>query len=293
MKVQRFREEAMATHFEFEFVGDAPMPLTGVAGMCSRELERLESLFSRFRQGSEVDCVNRLRDGESMWISSELAECLAQAMEVEWLSEGYFDSACGAFLDLLRKGDCAAQAPSWEQARMRRQEGCLRLDLEARRILCVRGGLMLDLGGIGKGYALQALSRLLDEEGFGNYRLSSGGSTLFCRGAGPEGAGWLCELRGSLEQRLLPMRDACLSASGADYQPMHLVRKGYPVSSAGRGRVWVRCCHAALADALSTACWLMPDDEVVLMAGRLAEPIEVWREDALGHVVPVVGQFSA
>ena len=89
----RYREEMMATHFEIYIVHPEKQVADSVAGMAFRELDRLEDLLSRFRDGSDIARINQMLEGETILISPECHECLRQGMEVQMLTNARFDIA--------------------------------------------------------------------------------------------------------------------------------------------------------------------------------------------------------
>ena len=130
-KLHRYREEAMATHFEILICHPDKQLADSLSGLVFRELDRLEDLLSRFRDGSDVVRMNQMQQGETILISEACHECLRQAMEIQVLTDGRFDVASGGFMELLRDlsgNPVAATEQNWERAREARKSGVLRID---------------------------------------------------------------------------------------------------------------------------------------------------------------------
>ena len=280
-RVFRFREEAMASHIEVLIRHNDKDLANSVAGMVFREVDRLEDLLSRFRDGSDIARINHLTRGERILISQECHTCLLQALEIQTLTQGKFDIAAGGFMDLVRDHDGNAVQSTdehWGKAREARMRGNLKIDPNEPRVSCVEPGLQLDLGGIGKGFVLEQLTELMGEFEIGNYLLSAGGSTLLARGMQAVDERWGTCLSGQKEAFDVTLQDACLSGSGFEVKGSHIIAGGRKLETATYRRVWVKTHHAALADALSTACFLMNEQEIHELKGILGDGLTVWVE---------------
>src|SRR2546428_326800 len=105
-------------------------------------------------------------------------------------------------------------------SRAREQTGWQRgrLDPRARSVFFLTRGLELDLGGIGKGYALDCVARVLREAGVTAALISSGSSSIYAIGAPPGKAGWPVRVSDPLDRtRILStilLKDQSLSTSG-------------------------------------------------------------------------------
>src|SRR5207248_1105998 len=122
--------------------------------------------------------------------------------------------------------------------------------------------LHLDLGAIGKGYALDRLAAVLREWGIESACLNSGGSTALAMDAPAGDDGWPIGLGEGATHRTLMLKHAALSGSGVAVKGPHLIdpRDGHPAER--MARVWSLAPSAAVADALSTAFFVWSDGEV-------------------------------
>ncbi len=244
------RHEAMNTTFSLRLAGDAAGLAGDLAFELFHELDRLEDKLSRFREDSEVTRINRLRAGESLRLSEECDACLRLALDLHGRTGGRFDVTLGRAIE-HRKGGGTGPAPA--------STGQLALDPTEPMISCLEPGREIDLGGIGKGFALDQLNRRLDEWDAPDSLLAAGASTQLARG----GRRWPIELRGEAASHGLELGEAALSASGTRIQGAHVVHPDPDWRGTGWTRLWVIAASAAEADAWSTAAMLMDRDELL------------------------------
>ena len=126
-------------------------------------------------------------------------------------------------------------------------------------------GVQIDLGGIGKGYAVDRVAELLREWSIDIALVSGGYSSVLALDA-PDGMkGWPLTLSnpGNRKQKLthLYLRDRALSGSGMQ-KGEHIIdpRTGQPIEDSRAA--WAFAGDAATSDALSTAFMIMSPDEV-------------------------------
>jgi len=290
-KVYHFRHEAMATHFECRVVHVDSEWAASLGGYFARELDRLESLLSRFWDGSDIFQINRLSSGQSLFLNEETYQCLRQAMELYVLTEGHFDVTVGAFMKLLRDdaGNSLSSSESdWTSAREAVARARLELHEERAAITCHQEGIELDLGGIGKGYALDCIRSEFLESGVKHFRLSAGGSTILCEGSNEQGEPWVSRLKGEQNELTIEVHQQSLSGSGYSVKGKHIVKKGSLASDQQYKRSWALADSAALSDALSTATILMTPDEIRACLDRLSGTARVWLESDSGSIDEVL-----
>lgn len=224
----------------------------------------VEARCSRFDARSEVMQLTA-RAGTAVAVSRLLYEVVRFALEVAAASDGAFDPTVGHILEArgfnrdYRTGRTIATTidPS-----VRCTFRDVRLD-HARRTITLRRPLILDLGGVAKGFAIDLAAHEL--ESFRSYAIDAGGD-LLVRGVNEAGGPWRVGVRHPREPtRLLEVlgvsdRAVCTSAGYervSEAGEGHLVdpRTGKSVCSASS--VTVIGPTAMLADALATAAFVL------------------------------------
>ena len=229
-------------------------------------LESFERRISRFRPDSLVSTINR--DAGMGWVAidHETEELFALCDLFHWRTKGIFDPS---LLPLLRLWDYHVQHPtlpaSVEVARARALVGWSRVQREPGRVRLPDTGMALDLGGIGKEYAVDKAIALARRHGIPSAMVNFG-RDIRAFGHPPEGGPW----RIGLENPGAP--DACwtgvavddaavcgsgMYARGFDFDGHrygHILdpRTGWPAES-GCSAAWVIAPSCTEAGILSTA----------------------------------------
>jgi thiamine biosynthesis lipoprotein len=267
--VHRFSHEAMAAVFEVLVAGEDATYARQAADAAFAEVDRLEAALSRFDPASDVSQINLLKAGESVRVGLAAFECLADAARVWAETRGAFDVTAGALVDCWKAKDGSARQPTDSEladARARTGMNLVAMSEKEHAIGVTRGGMGIDLGGIGKGYALDRMKTILQDWSIPRALVHGGESTVLALGS-PEGeAGWRVAV-GSVRSPAgvvgaIHLEDRALSGSSASAGHPHIIdpRTGRPAS--GKAGAWALASSAARADALSTAFFVMAPDEI-------------------------------
>ena len=226
-----------------------------LAGEVQGLLRDQESIMSRFVADGDLAVLNRNAARGAVPVSNALWAVLDACMRHHDLTGGAFDIAQGAG----RPGHGMHQ---------------LDLDHRARTVRFTEPGLQLDLGGIGKGIALDLVRQFLLDRHVGQAFLSFGESSVAVIGSHPAGVPWPV----GVEHMFAPgtslhrfdLRDGAMSTSGNRPGQTHLIDPANGQAVAGCRTVSVACPGAADAEALSTALFVLP-------AARRAEVLRRYR----------------
>ncbi len=262
------------------------------------EIARLEAILSDYRPGSELSRLNHAAFASPFACSPDLFDFIRVSAACTARTGGAFDITIApltAVWDLRGAGRIATP----EQVRHALgQVGSSRLQLDDdnRTVRFGVGGMALDPGGIGKGYALDAAARVLRARGIRAALLDFGGQVL-ALGAPPGKKGWLVgiahPLRRDEEAATLLLRNASIATSGNAERGIdvngrdlgHILdpRTGEPVST--RRTASAIAASASEADAFSTALLVMGPDEGLRWAGDQSGLNAMFLEvDGQGHL---------
>jgi thiamine biosynthesis lipoprotein len=269
----------MATRFEILLHGTRVADLRAAGEEALDEVDRLEAQLSLYRPSSEIARVNALAARQAVRVSPAVFQLLELAQRLHQETGGAFDIALGPLVRCWGFMGGQGRMPEPEQlAQARALSGMrhLRLDGNEYSVRFDCEGVMIDLGAIGKGYAIDRAARTLREAGVTSALLHGGTSTTYAIGAPPEAEAWRVAIASPPEigggnrpplQRVVRLRDEALSVSAVWGRSFEAGGKTYGhVLDPRAGRPTDRALLAAVAlpsatetDALSTA---------LLVAGR-------------------------
>jgi thiamine biosynthesis lipoprotein len=266
--VHRFSYQAMATTFEaiIQYGDESYAQQTAQAAF--DEVDRLERDLSRFVENSDVARINNLPALRPLPLSLDTFECLKISAEMFRETGGAFDVTVGFLVDCWRDEEKKPRTPSpqelqWARAHMGMHR--ILFDEPTHAIALTASPVRVDLGGIGKGYAVDTMAAMLREWSIDRALLHGGFSSVLALDA-PHGAeGWPVTLSHPLDRRRtlarLALERVAVSGSGREKGP-HIIdpRRAAPVE--GKLAAWSFAADAARADALSTAFMVMTLDEI-------------------------------
>ena len=151
--------------------------------------DQIESVMSDYREDSELSKVNREAGRGPVAVSEMTFEVLQQSVHFSQLSEGAFDVTVGPLVDLWRKAGRTNQPPTEEalaEARHKVGSDKLILDEKNRTVRFALEGMRIDLGGIGKGYAVDKAVEAMRKQGAVGGMVDLGGN-IRCFGRPPQG----------------------------------------------------------------------------------------------------------
>lgn len=220
------------------------------------EVERLDRVMSHFKDDSDLSRLNRDARNRFVQVDPELYDVIRQSIDVSRLSAGKFDVTVAPLVRMWKKAHDDGRAPLPDEiAAARRCVGYHKIDLEGSDRIRFRSDcLEIELGGIGKGYAVDRAVAVLRAAAIRHAVVNGGSSSITGIGTSPGGQGWRVRLGTSPSAEELWLRDISISTSqqdGAIIDPHTLAPSRSTVS------VTVSAPTATLADALSTALVIM------------------------------------
>jgi thiamine biosynthesis lipoprotein len=256
-------------------------------------VDRLEAQMTVYRETSEISQLNRFGFDAPRIIESRLYDLLRRAQQICLDTSGAFDITAGPLTKVwgffLRQG----KLPTDDEIRSaleRVGSHWLQFVDEMHSVRLGRAGMQVNLGAIGKGYALDRCAEQLMDAGVHNFLIHGGHSSILARGSRDGRRGWKVGLRDPLrpERRLgeIELHDVALGTSGAANQFFyhhgrrfgHVIdpRTGWPADKLLSATVLAPT--AAEADALATAFYVLgaadveafcqdrPDLQVILVS---------------------------
>lgn len=231
----------------------------------------LDSLLSTYKPHSQISVLNRISGGRALEVDPRVMAVLDSSLHYWKLTGGAFDITVGPLLDLYGfKGGAPSLPESGDLSRALAlvDASGIELDRDAGSARLRRAGQKLDLGGIGKGFALDLAAEALKRRGISHAMLNFSGNLLFMGEAWP-GTPWTAGVAHPRVQGTViasfEARDVAVSTSG-DYENYftydgrrysHILdpRTGLPAGDLSS--VTVIAPSASGADALSTAIAVM------------------------------------
>ncbi|MEX2141865.1 MAG: FAD:protein FMN transferase [Pirellulales bacterium] len=279
----RIGRRAMACQFEVA-LNTGQYPHAAIAAVEALDLiDRLEQQMTVYRDDSEISELNATAFQDPVEVEPRLFELLSLGVRLYHDTHGAYDLTAGRLSRVWGFYHRSGRVPSAEElSEAMSRVGTAQLDLDPQRqaVSFRVPDMEINLGSIGKGYALDRAAEVMAERGIEHYLLHGGQSSVLARGsrgrfASADAAareGWWIGVRHPLRpnQRLAEVRvlNRALATSGSAVQFFlhqgrrygHILdpRSGRP--AVGSLATTVLAPTAAEADALSTACYVLGRD---------------------------------
>ncbi len=270
MNEVRMARLAMATRFELILYGERESYLRAVGEEALEEISRVEAQLSFYRTDSDVTDLNLRGGSEMVPVDPRFFRLLLKAQELSAESEGAFDITVAPLMQVWGFVSGSGSMPietDIETARQSVGRQNVILDEANYAVTFAREGVQIDLGAIGKGYAVDRAIDILRENEIANALLHGGTSTIFGLGSPPDSEGWGIGIQkpyseaGDSPIAAVTLHDEALSVSaphgkwfesgGKRYSHVSDPRTGYPTGSTLLAALVTPT--ATEGDALSTA----------------------------------------
>lgn len=238
------------------------------------EIRRLEALMTTWRDDSEISRINAAAGKAPVVVGAETLAVIQKSLWMSERSEGVFDISFEAMhgvwkFDQDHDEKIPAQA-AVDRARRLIDYRKIKVDSEKSSVMLEKAGMRMSLGGIAKGYAVDAAARVLEQEKLPSYFVQAGGD-LYVKGRKPDGAPWRVGVRDPRGRdandffAMLEVEDHAFSTAG-DYERgfvkdgkryHHILdpRTGYPSTASRSVTIWAK--DAFTADAIDDAVFIL------------------------------------
>jgi len=280
---REFKHVAMTTPIKLVFWELHTQKAKLISKQVFQEFDNIEHSMSRYIPDSELSLVNQTGAKQAVLVSDSLFEVLAAAMNISRLSEGAFDMTFGSvgyLYDFRQRIQPSEEAIQNSIRSVNYQY--VQLDHKYKSVGFKEEGVMLDLGGIAKGYAVDQGIRILQEHAIKHAHLSAGGDMRLL--GDKKGKPWIIGIRNprveDKQSLIMPLSDTAISTSG-DYERFfiddsgerihHILspKTGKPVK--GLQSVTVLAADATTSDGLSTAIFVLGLEKGLAMVNKLRD----------------------
>ncbi len=214
--------DAMGSTYSLVLYGTDRETLETAANEALAEVQRLDSELSNYQPDSAWSQVNRWAGERPVEVSPELFDLLAACLRYSHASEGAFDITVGPLMKVWGFYKGSGHLPEPQKIKFAMESVGYRnivLNPATHSVRFTRKGVEMDPGGIGKGFAVDQMVKVLRRDGIKIGLVSASGSSMYALGAPPGEKGWTISIRdprdeGKTVQDIL-LKDESLSTSGS------------------------------------------------------------------------------
>ncbi|WP_158267519.1 FAD:protein FMN transferase [Adhaeribacter arboris] len=274
----------MGTIFRIVLYARSVPQAQAAAQAAFNRVDQLNQIMSDYIPDSELNQLSASAGtGKEVKLSPDLWQVLQISQEVARKTQGAFDVTVGPLVQLWRRSRRQQQLPSPEVlAKAKAATGYQHLHLNKKNQTAklLVSGMQLDLGAIGKGYAVDEAMEVLRQKGI-KIALVDGGGNIRVSKAPPGTKGWVLDLSISNETdhiggKQIYLKHGGVATSGDLYQFVELNGLRYshiinPFTGLGltdQRRVTIVAKNGTNADWLSTALSVLPIKQALTLANR-------------------------
>lgn len=285
LKYYKKRIPAMGSFFEFILVGEEEQTdkNTALIAACIAEVQRIEALISEWQVDSEISRINQQAGSAPVTVSKEVYQLLERGIGLSQLTQGAFDLTFLAYYDYWD-----FKQPNFEPfdtAKIKALTAYVdytQIQLLPNNQVQLPAKFKLGLGGIGQGYAVDQVKKLLLDAGATNFVVNGSGD-VYAHGKDVDGQPWKVGIASPLDRerilRWLPVEDFAVVTSGTsernfEYKGVlysHIIntQTGFPIQ--GLQSATVFSPHAEIADALATSLLVLGKDLALDLVNQLPQ----------------------
>jgi len=252
-----------------------------------QEFDRIEGLFSTWRERSEIQQINNAAGKHPVPVGTEIRDVLRTARQVSEWTGGKFDVTFGVMsglwkFDYQNKDDSIPDHNEVVRRKTLIDYRELEVDERAGTVFLRRSGMVMNLGGIGKGYAVDRARDMLRARGFRDFLIQFGGD-IYASGK-KNGHAWrlgIQDPRGPSDRifAVMDVSESTFSTSG-DYERFfikngrryhHILDPATGEPSQGCRSVTIVARSATIADGLSTGVFIMGPEAGMALIEQLPD----------------------
>jgi len=257
-------------------------------------MRRIERVFSKFDENSEISRINKTAGLENVKTSKEVFSLMERSVYYSKISNGAFDITIGPLMEIwgfVKKDKIIPSDYAIEDALKHVGYKNIELDAGELSIRFLDKGVKVDFGGIAKGYAVDRARDILLSAGIKNGLVNLGGN-IFALGNAPGKKSWTIGVEDPRNKnktlKNFELTDKAISTSGNYERFFEIGGKRYshiinPVTGRpcqGIISVTVVADSAEKADALSTAIFVMGEEKGLILEMAIKDiKILILKED--------------
>ncbi len=258
-----FDEPHMGTKFRIILYAPSEETARQASAAAFARIANLDATMSDYRPASELMRLCAKSGGPPVKVSDELFFVLSKAEETSRISDGAFDATVGPVVQLWRTARRTKRMPDAAKLAAAKELVGWRnvvLDEKAHTVQLLKAGMLLDLGGIAKGYAADEGLAVLKKEGVTRALVAAGGD-IAVSDAPPNAEGWKIAIAPLKEEAdkegpYMVLHNAAVSTSGDAEQYVEIDGKRYShivdpktgLGLVGRMSATVTAPHGVIAD---------------------------------------------
>ncbi|MGH1336131.1 MAG: FAD:protein FMN transferase [Aureispira sp.] len=284
-KQYKKRIPAMGSFFEFILIGkkEEAAKNSALIADCVKEVRRIEALISEWQPDSEISQINQQAGGDPVTVSTEVYQLLERGIGLSQLTQGAFDLTFLAYYDYWD-----FKNPSFEPFDTTKIKALApyvdytQIKLLPNHQVQLPAGFKLGLGGIGQGYAVDQIKKLLLEAQVTNFVVNGSGD-VYAHGLDIEEQPWKVGIASPLDRerilRWLPVENFAVVTSGTSernfeyngvlYSHIINTQTGFPIQ--GLQSATVFSPHAEIADALATSLLVLGKELALDLINQLPQ----------------------
>ena len=276
----------MGTVFEIAAYEQSPKHAADVMEKAFSEIIRMDDLMSNYKAESALSKLNHSAHFHTETVPLDLYRAIDRSMQLSKLSDGKFDISVAPLVNLWKAALYGDTMPSSaQQQEVRHCVGYEKIQLTPPDQITFHSDcLQVDLGAIGKGYAVDRAAEILQSGGVHNAFINAGGSTIVAMGAPPGQSAWLVHLRdpSRIIDPQVMLKDQSVSTSEQTAPSLlgtstgHIVdpETGKPLKT--EFAVSVIAHNGTMADGLSTTLLLLGPTKGKVLVSQMPNVSAIW-----------------